>query len=106
MDKTQIIIDSLLLEDEEDFDFAEVDNPPGQPDPYEIWLRNYRPITNKFEPEGPFDGTMFETYGKEYEFVRAAKPQHVWTYLTGDNNELIIVPGAHFINRIGYFITE
>ncbi len=106
MDKTKIIVDSLLREDEDDFDFAEVDIPPGEPNPYDIWRRTYRPIKNEIEPEEPFDGTMFETYGKEYEFVRAAKPQHVWTYLTGDNNELIIVAGFHFVNRIGYFITE
>jgi len=49
---------------------------------------------------------MFETYGKEVEFVKKAHPSHIWTYGDGDDGGSYIWAGWSFVNRIGYFITE
>jgi hypothetical protein len=48
---------------------------------------------------------MFETYGEEYEFVKAQDPNRIWTYIDGDNGGTYIIDGKAIINRIGYFVT-
>ena len=48
---------------------------------------------------------MFETFGKEVEFVRAQRAQNIWTLLECDG-KTFICEGFHYVNRIGYFITE
>lgn len=74
---------------------------------YEDWLEKYRPITNPHY-EAPFDGLMFETFGKELDHVhrvRENSKRSVWT-LVEENGHSYIIPGYHHINRLGYFITE
>ena len=108
-DSSNII--KFLLGEEEDFGDAEligdVRNDPVPPpsDPYEEWIEAFRPIQNPLAPEGPFDGWMFETYGPEFAKVQAANPRHVWTLLDAEGSD-IIAAGLHYVNRIGYFITE
>jgi hypothetical protein len=48
---------------------------------------------------------MFETYGKELEFVRAQDPRTVWTLLDCDGTK-IVMSGYYHTNRMGYFITK
>ena len=48
---------------------------------------------------------MLETYGADYEFVLKADPNYLWTLLEADG-ALYITSGRHFVNRIGYYITE
>jgi uncharacterized protein (DUF983 family) len=75
------------------------------------WETKYKPISNHLEPNASFscgecgEGMMFETYGKEYEFVTSQPDNCIWTYLDGDEGSYI-VQGWHFVNRIGYFITS
>lgn len=106
MDEPSKIVKFLIESDDDDDDWKEMASEPEEEDQYEVWLQTYKPVTNKLEPEGPFDGFMFETYGDELQLVRNADPSHVWTYVTGDDNEDVIVAGYHHVNRIGYFITE
>jgi hypothetical protein len=49
---------------------------------------------------------MFETYGDEVEFVKSQSPANIWTYGDGDDGGGYIWNGWHFVNRLGYFITE
>ena len=71
----------------------------------EEFFEKFRPIKNTLgDGEASFNGTMFETYGVELEKVRAADPRCVWTFVSGDGDA--IVAGFHFVNRMGYFITE
>jgi len=54
------------------------------------------------------DGCMYETFGEEEEYVKMiakSEPNRVWTILEVDG-EAAIVSGAHFVNRMGYMITE
>lgn len=53
--------------------------------------------------EGP--GSLFETYGEELEFVRSFHPRYLWTLVDGDDGDLYIISGFHFVNRIGYFVS-
>lgn len=60
-------------------------------------------------PDGDFmSGRMFETYGHDHTYVlsvNAKDPGRVWTWVDCDG-ELIVVSGYHYVNRIGYFISE
>jgi hypothetical protein len=67
----------------------------------DAWDAKYKPIKNHF------DGSdKFETYGKELDFVRAQNPRCIWTLVDGDDGNLYIVDGYHFVNRINYFVTK
>ena len=72
----------------------------------EQWDEVYRPIQNHLDPFASLGGTMFETFGEEYAYVLSEDEHYVWTYVDGDNGELLLLSGFHIINRIGYFITE
>jgi hypothetical protein len=76
------------------------------------WYETYRPVRNVIAENPSFDmgegGLMFETYGKEVEYVLDVDretPANVWTYMDGEDDP-VIVNGYHLVNRIGYFITE
>lgn len=74
----------------------------------EEWDEEFQPITNVFDLNASFDGTMFETFGSELGFVlgvNSTMPAKVWTYVDGDNGTYI-VDGYCLVNRIGYFITQ
>jgi hypothetical protein len=72
------------------------------------WEKRFKPIKNMIDTNASGDGTMFETYGKEMEYVQHVNdvaPGTVWTLVDCDG-KLRISNGYHFVNRIGYFITE
>jgi len=64
-------------------------------DDFVAWLGE--PLKNK-------DGTiLFETYGEDYEKVKAADPRCVWT-VVDEGGVLALAPGLRFINRVNYVI--
>lgn len=65
----------------------------------------FQPQKNQLVEDASYDGCMFETYGKELEYVIKQKPEHIWTIQDGDTMT-IISSGYHLVNRIGYLITE
>ena len=73
---------------------------------FDEWCDTYKPIPNNIDTNASFDGTMFETYGAEVEFVKKADPAYIWMYGDGDDGGTYIWNGWHIVNRIGYFITE
>ena len=86
---------------------------------WETFEEKYKPQINhilkakypKDEPTGltGWGGIMYETYGDEYDYVREVaekEPKRVWTLVDGDNGELVIIAGWHFVNRMNYVITE
>jgi len=73
---------------------------------FEEWSEQYKPIRNHLAPaRNCYDGMMFETYGKELEFVRNQPEVNVWTLINWEREDLLI-PGFHIVNRLGYFVTE
>jgi len=57
-----------------------------------------------------FDGCMFETYGKEVEYINEVaedpiKKHKLWTIIEAEGN-MYYVSGFHYVNRFGYIITE
>ena len=78
---------------------------------FDEWLKTYKPIANHLDENASFqnendEGIMFETYGDEVEFVKSQDPAKIWMYGDGDDGGGYIWSGWHFVNRIGYFITE
>ncbi len=65
----------------------------------------YKPIQNHIDTNAALDGCMFESYGDEILHILKADPDTVWTYLETDNNP-ILTNGFHYVNRIGYVLTE
>ena len=53
--------------------------------------------------DGP--GCLFETYGEELEFVKRQDPLTVWTLVDGEDGDLYVISGPHFVNRIGYLVS-
>ena len=70
------------------------------------FYEEFRPVKNHLEENAAFDGCMFETFGKEFDYVNSMVPTHsVWTILDAEGH-LSIVSGYHYVNRLGYMITE
>ena len=71
----------------------------------------YPLIVNHLNPSAgwAFDdqgGCLFDTYGPEFEFVRQQDPQQVWTLVDTDNGHMAVISGLHYVNRIGYLISQ
>jgi hypothetical protein len=72
---------------------------------YESWIETYKPVANSIVEGAPYSGTMFETYGAEFEQVKATAAEHIWTLRDADG-ETYITAGFGWVNRLGYFITS
>lgn len=72
---------------------------------YPKWERDYKPLPNHLDARALFDGLMFGCDGAEAAAVKQTPIEHVWTLLDEDG-ETWIAPGWHFVNRLGYFITD
>lgn len=69
------------------------------------WVTKYKPLPNHLTRAA--DNGMFETYGKELKFVQTQPHNKVWTLMDcEDSDETFISSGIHFVNRLGYYVTE
>lgn len=72
------------------------------------FYEKFHPIGNHIVDGAPFDGCMFETYGEELDYINKVTPnnrKNIWTILENEG-KLYISSGYHFVNRMGYLITE
>jgi len=70
----------------------------------------FKPQANHLNPNASFDwgdgfGTLYETFDEELEYVKQQLSNRVWTLISGDDGDYV-ASGCHFVNRLGYFITE
>lgn len=68
---------------------------------YEEWVEKYKPQENPNTVEGSHNNKLFDTH--EQPFTEA---QYIWTLVSGENENMWIIPGFHYVNREGYFLTE
>ena len=73
---------------------------------YGQFEETYKPQKNPFVQDSSYDGCMFETYGVELAHVKEQDNKNIWTIINCENEEMWIIPGFHFVDRFGYFITE
>lgn len=69
---------------------------------YEEFDEKYKVIYNPNNKETQ----LFETFGDDLQFVSRQNKLKIWTVVEGDDGELYIVHGYHYVNRVGYLITE
>lgn len=67
------------------------------------WLATYKPKKNHLDPN---ESHLFETYGDELNHVNSYPIHNIWTLMDGFWGNTLIVNGCHFVNRIGYYISE
>ena len=67
---------------------------------FDAFVEAYKPRQN--DSEGWY---LFETYGKDYEKVMKTHKRKIWTLVDTDKDPLVVA-GWHFVNRLGYFITQ
>lgn len=70
------------------------------------WEAKYKPIYNQNNDNPLWEDFKFETYGDDLAFVLAQDPRHVWTLVEGDDGNLYIVDGLHYVNRLNYVVTD
>ena len=68
------------------------------------WEEKFKPIKNHFRDQ-QHQEIIFETYGEEWEFIKAQDPRHVWTNIQGDMSDLVVA-GVAYVNRLHYYVTE
>lgn len=71
----------------------------------------YPLVTNHINPSatwafGDGPGCLFETSGPEFEFVRRYDPRKVWTLIDGEDGDMYVTSGLHFVNRVGYLLSR
>ena len=71
----------------------------------------YPLVVNHFNPSagwalGEARGCLFETYGQELEYIKRQDPQRVWTLIDGDDGDMYVVSGFHWVNRVGYLLSR
>ena len=54
---------------------------------------------------GDAGGCLFETQGEEFAFIKRQDPRMVWTLVDGDDGDMYLVNGLHFVNRVGYLLS-
>jgi len=70
------------------------------------FYQHFTPIANDLDTKASWNGCMYETYGAELFYVKRYDERYVWTIIEGDEGQWYLIPGYHFINRIGYIITK
>jgi hypothetical protein len=65
---------------------------------YEEWI-------DKYKPELDADGSprMYETYGKDYEYIQSVDTEYLWTWTDGGDYS-VITNGFSFVNRLNYYV--
>ena len=71
---------------------------------YDEWVEKYTPQKNHLNRHASFEGTMFETFGDEYRYVRDVPRNLVWTFISDGEGDRI-EPGLRIVDRLGYFVT-
>lgn len=69
---------------------------------FKEWKEKYKPIQNPDSFEGDI---FFETFGNDLQKVISQNPACIWTDLAC-NGYNWIENGVHFVNRLGYYVTE
>jgi hypothetical protein len=54
---------------------------------------------------GDTGGCLFETFGEEFAFIQRQDPSRVWTLIDGEDGDMYVINGLHFVNRVGYLLS-
>jgi hypothetical protein len=74
--------------------------------PYTIVQLTSDQFDESYRPIPAHDGSNMRPLDWTPEMEAAHRECRVWTAVDGDNGELILMSGWHFVNRFGYIVTE
>jgi hypothetical protein len=85
----------------------------GQPEVYldgeypdfDDFSDRYTLVKNPIDASAALGGCAFGWIGEEWETVRNAAPENVWTLIECEDLWWIS-PGLHYVNRLGYLVTN
>ena len=67
------------------------------------WFKRYKPILS--EPSK--DRYVWYADGADWEFIKNQPANRIWTLMdSDDSDEMYIVNGLHWVNRVGHYVTE
>ena len=66
---------------------------------YDEWNDKYHPINNDLDDEALLDTLLLPILLK-------IDRHFVWTAVDGESDKIIIIPGFHIVNRLGYYVTD
>jgi len=69
------------------------------------FFEKYTPMKNPIDNNAAFNGTMYETFGEEMDFINIQNDKMIWTIID-EEDTMYILAGRHLVNRIGYIITK
>lgn len=77
----------------------------------DAWEKLYPPQHNHLDPEASWTtdddpGCMYETFGKEFEYVCSVNLRRLWTILEDANGKWYLKNGLYRVNRIGYLVSK
>jgi hypothetical protein len=72
---------------------------------WERFVKTYKPKKNFVCPTDTYDGFFFDTMKTETAVVNGYNDKYVWTLMECDGKTFLSA-GKHFVNRLGYFITD
>lgn len=75
---------------------------------WDEWEATYKPMRNPNSTDPGFWGCMFETYGDDVDTMKqlGLPNTHFWTMVDGGDIYLDLTSGVHWVDRLGYFVTE
>jgi hypothetical protein len=77
----------------------------GEHPDFDDFCAKYTLVRNPFDSSAAIGGTALGWVGAEWETVRSAAPEKVWTLV--ESEELWwITPGLHHVKRVGYLPTN
>lgn len=69
---------------------------------FDDWDKKYKSIVHPDDPHC----YLYETYGEDLDRLKQYKQGNIWTVVDGPGSKLFIIPGVHWVNRLGYMVTE
>ena len=68
-------------------------------------MKSFETFEKRYAPISRDGDIIFETYGSDLDTIKRADSKNLWTLLDCDGR-LIIASGFHYVNRMGYILTE
>jgi len=98
--------ENIIVKDDQ-FDFG---NALNDNDKWGRFAQKYKPVKNHLNNSAPYDECMYETYGDEYKYIESISvnpntSNKIWT-ICEEDGITFIQAGWHFVNRLGYVISE
>ena len=72
---------------------------------WEEFQAKHHPLKNP-RHETALEGCLFDLQADDLKFISQQSAATVWTLVEGDFGLSLIQPGFHFVNRLGYLVTQ